>query len=102
VHIWTKGAPDDDPNPVVRRLPFFRRHVMSQTKDTVSSRGVRAPDHLVEWVRTEIDRCGDAALARRIGLTRTPVLRVAAGLTVFPGTVSMVREDYDLHHRKAA
>lgn len=67
-------------------------------------RGIRAPSHLVEWARAEIERLGDDAFARRLGISRTPPLRVAAGLSATRGVIAVLQDDYEKHgpHTRAA
>ncbi len=67
-------------------------------------RGIRAPDHLVQWARAEIERVGDYAFARRLGISRTPPLRVAAGLSATRGVIAVLQDDYEKNgpHTRAA
>lgn len=68
---------------------------MPHSKRQIEPRGVVPPRYLVDYVRSEIDRIGDDELAKRVGITRTPLLRVAVGsLTVHQGTVAAVELDY--------
>jgi hypothetical protein len=64
-------------------------------------RGVVPPEHLSAWVRSQIETLGDVVVSRRIGASRTPLLRVAARLPVTRGTISLVQVDYDREHARA-
>lgn len=58
-------------------------------------RGVLPPAYLVEYVRSELERIGEVQLARRLGFSRNPVLRVAAGKArVHIGTIAVLEADY--------
>ncbi|HVW26542.1 MAG TPA: hypothetical protein VG963_33995 [Polyangiaceae bacterium] len=65
-------------------------------------RGVVPPEHLASWVRSQIETLGDVVVSRRIGASRTPLLRVAARLPVTRGTLALVERDYDRENPRAA
>lgn len=66
------------------------------------ARGVVPPSFLADWIRSEIERTGDVVLSRRVGVSRTPLLRVAARLPVTRGTIALVQLDHDRERMRAA
>lgn len=62
------------------------------TMATVRVVGMSLPRELRGPLKRAVDREGDRAVARRLGLSRSTITRAMAGLRIMPGTIALLRE----------
>ena len=54
--------------------------------------GSSLPRELRVPLKRAVEREGDRAVARRLGLSRSTITRAMAGLRIMPGTIALLRE----------
>lgn len=54
--------------------------------------GSSLPRELRIPLKRAVDREGDRAVARRLGLSRSTITRAMAGLRIMPGSIALLRE----------
>jgi hypothetical protein len=62
------------------------------TMATIRVVGSSLPRELRIPLKRAVEREGDRAVARRLGLSRATITRAMAGLRIMPGTIALLRE----------
>lgn len=74
--------------------PYMRVADSRSTMATGTARriGSSLPRELRIPLRRAVEREGDRAVARRLGLSRSTITRAMAGLRIMPGSIALLRE----------
>lgn len=64
----------------------------TMAKGTARVIGSSLPRELRAPLKRAVDREGDRAVARRLGLSRSTISRAMAGLRIMPGSIALLRE----------
>lgn len=75
------------------------RNCVADSRSTIAARGgtmrvvgLSLPRDLRIPLKKAVDREGDRAVARRLGLSRSTITRAMAGLRIMPGSIALLRE----------
>ncbi len=55
--------------------------------------GVELPADLIGPLRSALEREGECALAKRLGISRATIMRALAGFRLMPGSIALLRQE---------